>query len=727
MDWNDFAKRLTLELSRLPVTSFLIVQGPSGLPYTQAMRAEGVLDAEAVSSAFLPRPLAPRQERRLRSLGWEPPDDEERKNWWHQLTLRERGGRVSAENLEACALVAGLMVGAFRDVYRIESPLELVYQASRTGPEGGPLALPGLGIPLAVPESEGRSASARAPRPSGSALENALAEARERGDQRGYLELLARATLYLPSPGDPGSAGHRFATAQFGDGTYVLAFTSPEAMDLSLQGQAVHHRQASLAELSRRWPHPEWQLAINPGLPSASYLDAKALLEPEEPRRSAGRKAPEPTDVHVAGASTRGRARGAKPARGGSATGRRGSGAPERPAPPRGGTPAPSRASAAQQTPARSPGDVPARPASPSPSSAPVPSPAPAPSQAAPPQPRPEAPGARQAPPRQAPPAPETPAHGAPARETPPTRETRPARETVGDPRGVPAQRRGGAPTPASARETPSDPHGLPVMPANGRREAAATAPGPHPAPVSPPQASAPTTQRPSTPVPPPAQQQAAPTAPQRSVPGDEPTPSPGARSTGRQGQRTQDAPVAGRRPAGTGDKRDGKSSQVVVMQKVLRPEHVHHYLEGGYDLVAGYVHRFQDVRELTTPASVIRCLGLVYEGSPFSSKTEELYVIRWPAVKPSLFRRPLGGIDEWSMGIIPGGWVIEKAPFPGSGYAPGEGPAIPEFKIESQRLPHGAELYRIAADGRETLVAGYDADLRRWTVRLPGAAGGRA
>src|SRR5690606_16072308 len=138
-------------------------------------------------------------------------------------------------------------------------------------------------------------------------------------------------------------------------------------------------------------------------------------------------------------------------------------------------------------------------------------------------------------------------------------------------------------------------------------------------------------------------------------------------------------------------------------------------------------VHRFQDVRELTTRASVIRCLGLVYEGSPFSAKTEELYVIRWRAVKPSLFRRPLGGIDEWSMGIIPGGWVIEKAPFPGSGYAPGEGPVIPVFKIESQRLPHGAELYRIAADGRETRVAGYDADLRRWTVRLAGAAGGRA
>ncbi|TDC36906.1 SseB family protein, partial [Actinomadura sp. KC345] len=273
MDWNDFAKRLTLELSRLPVTSFLIVQGPSGLPYVQAMRAEGVLDSEAVSSAFLPRPLAPRQERRLRSLGWEPPDEEERKNWWHQFPLRDRGGaRAAAEHLEACALLAGLMVGAFRDVYRVESPLELVYQASRSGPEGGPLALPGLGIPLAVPDADARPASsARAPRPSGSALERALAEARERGDQHAYLELLARAVLYLPAPGDPGAAEHQFATAQFGDGTFVLAFTSPEAMDRSLQGQAVHHREASLSELSRHWPHPDWQLAVNPGLPSASY------------------------------------------------------------------------------------------------------------------------------------------------------------------------------------------------------------------------------------------------------------------------------------------------------------------------------------------------------------------------------------------------------------------------------------------------------------------------
>jgi hypothetical protein len=153
-------------------------------------------------------------------------------------------------------------------------------------------------------------------------------------------------------------------------------------------------------------------------------------------------------------------------------------------------------------------------------------------------------------------------------------------------------------------------------------------------------------------------------------------------------------------------------------MQKVVRPEHVAHYLEGGYDLVAGYVHRLQDVRDLNTPAKLVRGLGLVYDGTPFRSVDEAVHVIRWPAVRPALFRKPLGGIDEWSMGLVPGGWVIEKAPFPGSGYAPGEGSAIPEFKIDSQRLPHGAEMYRIERSGRETLLGGYDADLRRWLLR---------
>ncbi|MFI6516192.1 TY-Chap domain-containing protein [Spirillospora sp. NPDC050679] len=533
MDWNDFAERLAVELMRLPVRSFLIVQGPGGLPYVQAMRSAGALDAEAVGSAFLPRPLTGRQQRRLAGLGWHEPDEEERHNWWDRIAMPPTPDRASSAQTEACGRLAARMAGAFRDVYGTGSPLELVYQAGRTS--GGGLALPGLGIPVAIPEAEQHAAS-------GADLEAALTVARERGDQRKYLQLLSRTTLCLPSPGAPGADGTpAYATAVFGDGTFVLAFTSPEAMEQSLRGQAVHHRPASLLDLARTWPDEEWRLAVNPGLPSGAYLDSDLLLGY--------------LDDQV-------------PANGQSA------GAHARPAEPE-------------------------------------------------PEPAAQAPaGAVAAPER---PAPERPAPERPARRTAQRRPAPPARPSRA----------------ASPKATPKDP--VPVR----RPDAVAAS----------------ATQKPS-------------------------------------------------------------AVDAVIMQKVVRPEHVPHYLDGGYDRVAGYVHRAQDVAELTTPEKLVRVLGLVYEGSPFSPADEALHLIRWPALKPALFRTPLGGIDEWSMEIIPGGWVIEKAPFPGSGYAPGEGPPIPEFKINSQRLPHGAGMYRVDRAGAVSLVAEYDADLRRWRIRLPQAEG---
>ncbi|MQY08350.1 SseB family protein [Actinomadura macrotermitis] len=505
MDWEDFAGRLTRELTRLTDGAFLIVQGPSGLPYVQAMRAGESFDAEAVGSAFLPRPLSARQERRLAALGWQEPDGRDMRNWTFRFELPGRRRDFQ--------YTAGRMVAAFRDVYGVRSPLELVYQAGRSGPGGGGLALPGLGIPMAIPEAEGEAPPAAPAGPDpGADLEGALGAARERGDQRAYLELLGRATLFLPDAGGLDANGvQQYATARFGDGTFVLAFTSPEAMRHSLRGQAARHRAVAPAELARVWPHPEWQLAINPGLPSAAYLEAHTLLP------------------------------------------------------------------AGQSPPARPP---------------------------APPSP---------------PPAPQAP---------PPTPQ---------------------APTPTPAPQAPP------------------------PAPKAPPSA---------PPSPPPVPQ---------ARPRTRPKPPP---------------------------------TDFVVMQKVLRPEHVQHYLKGGYDRVAGYVHRLVDVQDLTTPAKLVRGLGLVYEGAPFDAADETVHVVRWPAVKPALFRTPLGGIDEWSMSIIPGGWVIEKAPFPGSGYAPGEGAAIPEFKINTQRLPHGAEIHRVCRDGTVALVAVYDADRGAWRPPAPGGRG---
>jgi hypothetical protein len=129
------------------------------------------------------------------------------------------------------------------------------------------------------------------------------------------------------------------------------------------------------------------------------------------------------------------------------------------------------------------------------------------------------------------------------------------------------------------------------------------------------------------------------------------------------------------------------------VMQKVVPHPLVVHYLEGGYDRVAGYVHRADDVAGLTTPELLVRGLGLSYEDSPFSPDDEAIHVIRWPGHKPALF----------------------KPPFLGTGFAPGDGPPVREFKISSQRLPHGAEMYRVDRSGEMTRVATFDADTRRW------------
>jgi hypothetical protein len=153
------------------------------------------------------------------------------------------------------------------------------------------------------------------------------------------------------------------------------------------------------------------------------------------------------------------------------------------------------------------------------------------------------------------------------------------------------------------------------------------------------------------------------------------------------------------------------------VMQKVIPRAQVPFYLDKGYDWVAGYVHRWQDVAELTTVPDLVENLGLGYSGSPFSAFDDAVFVLRWTAYRAELYRAPLGGTDEESMRAVPGGWVVEHPPFAGTGYVSHSRLAIPEYKINSVRLPHQAEMWRIGADGEHHFVAVYDADDRRWLV----------
>ncbi|WP_412738809.1 SseB family protein [Krasilnikovia sp. MM14-A1259] len=156
-------------------------------------------------------------------------------------------------------------------------------------------------------------------------------------------------------------------------------------------------------------------------------------------------------------------------------------------------------------------------------------------------------------------------------------------------------------------------------------------------------------------------------------------------------------------------------AQHATVMQKTVSPHQVDYFLERGYDRVAGFVHRAGEVAHLRTPAELFAALGLIHDGSPHQADAKEAYVLRWPAYRPSLYRIPYGGQNEQALRAMDG-WVIERAPFRGNGFAPGEGrDVIAEFKVDSVRLPHGAQLWRIDADGTQALVAVLDCDGPVW------------
>ncbi|PWU58988.1 hypothetical protein DLE60_18810, partial [Micromonospora globispora] len=152
-----------------------------------------------------------------------------------------------------------------------------------------------------------------------------------------------------------------------------------------------------------------------------------------------------------------------------------------------------------------------------------------------------------------------------------------------------------------------------------------------------------------------------------------------------------------------------------VTMQKAIAPSQLAYYLERGYDRVSGFVHRASELAHLTTPIQLYDALGLGHPDSPFSRDAEKVYVLRWPAYRPSLYRIPYGGQNEAAMRAMEG-WVIERAPFRGNGFAPGESSdVVAEFKVDSARLPHGAQLWRIGGDGTERVIAILDTDALLW------------
>jgi hypothetical protein len=116
--WEELTRTLAERLTRLDDGDVLSLR--HGDYYTQCQMAEKWLDADVVSNHHLPpeHHLSAEQEERLRADGWLPPDPPNNFNWHVTVPVLAPMPLTDDDGLR----LATMMVGALRDVFKIESP-----------------------------------------------------------------------------------------------------------------------------------------------------------------------------------------------------------------------------------------------------------------------------------------------------------------------------------------------------------------------------------------------------------------------------------------------------------------------------------------------------------------------------------------------------------------------------------------------------------------------------
>lgn len=107
-------------------------------------------------------------------------------------------------------------------------------------------------------------------------FEVVLGSAFAAGELAACLSLLRAADFALPiSPA--AAVGHQpvaWPTITGEGRTWIVAYTSAQAMRAGSRGLTSHHRVVSMAELAAGWPDLHWGLAVNPGLPVRFLLES---------------------------------------------------------------------------------------------------------------------------------------------------------------------------------------------------------------------------------------------------------------------------------------------------------------------------------------------------------------------------------------------------------------------------------------------------------------------
>lgn len=161
------------------------------------------------------------------------------------------------------------------------------------------------------------------------------------------------------------------------------------------------------------------------------------------------------------------------------------------------------------------------------------------------------------------------------------------------------------------------------------------------------------------------------------------------------------------------------------LVQKLLPPAELPAMFASRTDRVSGYVHSLADIAHIGSPVVMLDALGRTDDERELIDDDGSLFLLRWPAVGPGLYRVPYGGTTEPARAAMDG-WVIEEAPFVGTGFVPNVDQVIREYKVDGIGLPHRSEIVEVTIQGKENRRAVWDGDRRTWMLAVAVEPGSR-
>lgn len=137
-----------------------------------------------------------------------------------------------------------------------------------------------------------------------------------------------------------------------------------------------------------------------------------------------------------------------------------------------------------------------------------------------------------------------------------------------------------------------------------------------------------------------------------------------------------------------------------------VMPAKEHAWLTRGLEMIVGFAVRADDIEWATSSAALVEALGLGFPGSPIAADAPFVDLLRFVPNGLLTLVDAVGGTTVERAAQL-GGSFVQPPPFTGTGFVATDH-VVPLWWVEPARVPAGAQLWRIYADGARSMLAVY-------------------